>query len=122
MSIKILSAWGEEMNPFADPETANNGGGYLQPSGGVVAEVNGLTVKVELSDTSCGDFGRRVHYVIECPERGETWYYADDTMSNDELLEEDNEDALRGMQDVLGVGYELIRAAYKAVHKAVYSR
>lgn len=46
-----------ETNEFADPEKANNGGGYSQPS--IELEfIDG--VKCFIDDTSCGDFGTRM--------------------------------------------------------------
>lgn len=53
----ILSARWEETNEFADPEKANNGGGYSQPSIEIVFSDG---VKCFINDTSCGDFGTRV--------------------------------------------------------------
>lgn len=44
-----------ETNPFANPEKANNGGGYSQPL--ITGTING--VPFELHDTGCGDFGGR---------------------------------------------------------------
>lgn len=34
MNAHMISFWGCETNPYANPDTANNGGGYSQPSGG----------------------------------------------------------------------------------------
>lgn len=42
MDARMISFWGCETNPCANPDTANNGGGYSQPSGGIfVALENG---------------------------------------------------------------------------------
>lgn len=42
MDARMISFWGYETNPCANPDTANNGGGYSQPSGGIlVALENG---------------------------------------------------------------------------------
>ncbi len=57
--FNIVSAWGAQTNPHYDPDTANNGGGYWQFSGGIVVDLNGQLVTVEVDDTSCGDFGSR---------------------------------------------------------------
>lgn len=45
-----------ETNPFASRELAGNGGGYSQPLT-VLRFADG--VRVEVEDTSCGDFGSR---------------------------------------------------------------
>ena len=60
--FNIVSAWGAQTNPHYDPDTANNGGGYWQFSGGIVVDLNGQLVTVEVDDTSCGDFGSRVYF------------------------------------------------------------
>lgn len=49
-------------NPFYSPDTANNGGGYDQPYIEVWLEGNRRFV---IDDTSCGDFGSRVHARLE---------------------------------------------------------
>ena len=36
MDARMISFWGCETNPCANPDTANNGGGYSQPSGGIL--------------------------------------------------------------------------------------
>lgn len=58
MDARMISFWGCETNPCANPDTANNGGGYSQPSGGIlVALENGEYLTVTVDDMSCGDFG-----------------------------------------------------------------
>ena len=44
-----------ETNGFADPATANNGGGYSQPK----IVVRWENWHIEITDLSCGDFGSR---------------------------------------------------------------
>lgn len=44
-----------ETNGFADPATANNGGGYSQPK----IVVRWENWRIEITDLSCGDFGSR---------------------------------------------------------------
>lgn len=56
-----------------DAETARNGGGYSQPEGGCVLEINGDLLSVEVSDTSCGDFGSRVSVEIDAPSAQMRW-------------------------------------------------
>lgn len=51
---------GEESNPFANPETAGDGGGYFQPSGtGYVVTPTGHVLEWSFCDYSIGDFGTR---------------------------------------------------------------
>ena len=57
--IKLQCCWGRNLNPFYDPDTCNNGGGYWQPQGGAFLYIGRHPVVVEISDTSCGDFGTR---------------------------------------------------------------
>lgn len=59
--LKITKLTVTETNPFYDPETCHNGGGYSQPS--TYAELSdGTTVDIE--DSSCGDFGGRIYAVL----------------------------------------------------------
>ena len=54
MDARMISFWGCETNPCANPDTANNGGGYSQPSGGIlVALENGEYLTVTVDDMSC---------------------------------------------------------------------
>ena len=53
-------------NPFYNPETASNGGGYNQPYIEVWLEGDRRFV---IDDTSCGDFGSRVHARLENADR-----------------------------------------------------
>lgn len=51
---------GEESNPFANAETAGDGGGYFQPSGtGYVVTPAGCVLEWSFCDYSIGDFGTR---------------------------------------------------------------
>lgn len=50
-----------ELNPFASAETAYNGGGYFQPYTALEAEDG---TRIEVYDTSCGDFGSRIEVVF----------------------------------------------------------
>ena len=76
----IVSAWGAQTNPHYDPDTANNGGGYWQFSGGIVVDLNGQLVTVEVDDTSCGDFGSRVYFSVTAD--GFCWQFFDGTMDD----------------------------------------
>lgn len=66
MNAHMISFWGCETNPYANPDTANNGGGYSQPSGSIlVALENGEYLTVTVDDMSCGDFGSRIGWTID---------------------------------------------------------
>lgn len=102
MSIRIVSAWGWATNPAYDPDTANNGGGYWQFAGGIVAEINGQLVDVEIDDTSCGDFGSRVY--VDIIVDGYHWRYADGTMDDASIDAPDEvEGILASASCVIGV-------------------
>lgn len=59
---------GEETNPFACAEKCNDGGGYFQPAGGAVVELeDGTACIVEYEDSSCGDFGSRKSVSFSAP-------------------------------------------------------
>ena len=74
MEIILTEVQGRPTNKFYDPDKANNGGGYWQYDGSAVAKIGDKTVRVEVCDDSCGDFGTRyaaiVTYGIKC------WYLA----------------------------------------------
>lgn len=63
-NIKLGAVWGTPIGAY-NPDTANNGGGYWQFDGGAMFSAeNGQVVIVEVTDTSCGDFGTRLWYDI----------------------------------------------------------
>lgn len=101
-SLYIVSAWGWATNPAYNPDTANNGGGYWQFDGGIVAEINGQLVAVEVCDTSCGDFGSRVYVNIIAD--GYHWRYADGTMTDASIdTPEEVADIIGSASGILGV-------------------
>ena len=114
--FNIVSAWGERTNPHYDPDTANNGGGYWQFSGGVVVDLNGQFVTVEVNDTSCGDFGSR--YYVDVIADGYHWRFSDGTMDDASIDTPEEIDAvLASISGVLGVDAEaLISAALNAAN------
>lgn len=76
---KLISVWGWEANPFADPRKAHDGGGYSQPCGGAVyAFGGGRLLSIEVEDTSCGDFGTRYYATIDSGHQ--RWQFAWGTM------------------------------------------
>ena len=115
-NINIVAAWGWETNPYADAETARNGGGYSQPEGGCVLEINGDLLSVEVSDTSCGDFGSRVSVEIDAPAAQMRWNVCVGTMDDASIDSPEEIDAIA--DSVWGVaGLELgdlIRAGLDA--------
>lgn len=74
--MKILTFWGCESNPFANPDRASNGGGYSQPEGGALVELpNGSMAVVDYFDHDCGDFGRDAHVSVELLD-GRSWGFS----------------------------------------------
>lgn len=114
--FNIVSAWGAQTNPHYDPDTANNGGGYWQFSGGIVVDLNGQLVTVDVDDTSCGDFGSRVYFSVTGCRR--CWRFSDGTMDDASIdTPEDVLGVLRSISGVLGVDAEaLISAALNAAN------
>ena len=115
--FNIVSAWGAQTNPHYNPDTANNGGGYWQFSGGVVVDLNGQLITVEVDDTSCGDFGSR--YYVDVIADGYHWRFSDGTMDDDASVDtsEDVLGVLRSISGVLGVDADaLIAAALNAAN------
>ena len=112
--FNIVSAWGLPTNPEYDPDTANNGGGYWQFAGGILADISGHLVTVEVDDTSCGDFGARVY--IDVLADGYHWRYADGSMDDASIdAPEEIDDVLASISGVLGVDASgLIAAALSA--------
>lgn len=112
--FNIVSAWGLPTNPAYDPDTANNGGGYWQFAGGILADVNGHLVTVEVDNTSCGDFGSR--YYVDVLADGYHWRYADGSMDDASIdAPEEIDDVLASISGVLGVDASgLIAAALSA--------
>ena len=112
--FKILSAWGRATNPAYNPDTANNGGGYWQFAGGLMAEINGQLVAFEVDDASCGDFGAR--YYVDIIADGYHWRYADGTMGDASIdAPEEVADILDSASGVLGVdALELVCEAREA--------
>ena len=112
----IVSAWGAQTNLHYDPDTANNGGGYWQFSGGIVVDLNGQLVTVDVDDTSCGDFGSRVYFSVTADDF--CWRFSDGTMDDASIdTPEDVLGVLRSISGVLGVDAEaLISAALNAAN------
>jgi hypothetical protein len=114
--FNIVSAWGAQTNLHYNPDTANNGGGYWQYAGGIVADIGGQLVTVEVDDMSCGDFGSRVYFSVTAD--GFCWNFSDGTMDGASVdTSEDVLGVLRSISGVLGVDAEaLISAALDAAN------
>lgn len=80
-TFSLLSCWGNNTNTFYDPERSYNGGGYWQPSGGVLFDVGGRLVSVSYDKYDCGDFGCRRSYAVECD--GFRWAWSESNMDGD---------------------------------------
>ncbi len=52
------------VNRGYNPDTANNGGGYFQPSGTVTVQTERGIATIDVDDTSCGDFGSRIAILV----------------------------------------------------------
>lgn len=100
--FNIVSVWGMPTNPKYNPDTANNGGGYWQFSGGIVVDLNGQLVTVDVDDTSCGEFGSRYYAGIFADGFG--WQLVDGSM-DDSSIDADGEieDILDSASIILGV-------------------
>ena len=55
----------EELNSFYNPVRSNNGGGYHQPLHEYDIRFKGKKFTLIKEDTSCGDFGKRLHIEIK---------------------------------------------------------
>ena len=61
-SLNLILVHAEQGNPYYDPDTANNGGGYDQPQ--LVYEDTANGIEVVVDDSSCGDFGERYDVTV----------------------------------------------------------
>lgn len=103
MDAYIVSFWGCETNPYANRDTANNGGGYSQPSGGIlVALENGEFLTVTVDDMSCGDFGSRVFWDVTSTD-GRNWGGCYGSMDDAAIDWEWSENSLDSISGVYGI-------------------
>lgn len=121
--VEMRAIWGTETNPFANPETAGDGGGYYQPTGGVSFYVPDVGyVIVELSDMSCGDFGTREFWQVTVPKLELSWGWCEGSMddaciSTDETIE----NIYNSVWRVLGLNLdEVMPEVRRAVDTAAY--
>ena len=121
MSANMIVFWGCEGNPNANPETANNGGGYLQPCGGIlVALENGEYLTINVEDMSCGDFGSRIGWTMESTD-GRSWYGCFGTMADAMVDNGWSEDSLDSISGVYGVNSRaMLRDALDAANIAAF--
>lgn len=121
MDARMVSFWGCESNPVADSNTANNGGGYFQPSGGMlVALENGDYLTVSVDDLSCGEFGSRIFWSVVSTD-GRCWGGCYGTMDDAAIDWVSSEDLLDSISGVYGISARAMLAdAIKAVCIAAY--
>lgn len=114
---RMISVWGEETNPFANPDLCNNGGGYFQPAGGAVWATSVGDVVVDWFDDSCGDFGDRWSATITIAATGHEWRFSLDCIGGDVDADERwNVAAANGVYDATGLDAdELIHVTSLAV-------
>lgn len=119
MDAWLISFWGEETNSFANSATANNGGGYSQPSGGMLVELeNGEHITVTVDDMSCGEFGSRIFWSMECSD-GREFGGCFGTMSDACIDEEWTDDSLASVSGIYGLNaWAMLADALDAVHFA----
>ena len=127
MTYTIKAATCRQTNPFYDPSTASNGGGYFQPEGeAVLVLADGRELKIEYSDASCGDFGDRIWYGVS--DGSQSWEWTEDTMSmSDEDMEQqaaDTDAVWAAMTAALGLTegemVEIIKGARRAICDAAW--
>lgn len=121
-NIKILSAWGWETNPHANPETSDNGGGYSQLFGGcLLAKYKGI-VCVEIHDQSCGSFGTRISVDIDAPDAGMRWYANVGDMDDASIdTQEQLDDIVASIWGVVGLDlFDLIDLGLSAAKVCAY--
>ena len=112
--MKIISAWGNPTNPTYDPDNANNGG-YWQYAGGILADVDGQLVTVEVDDLSCGDFGIRIYVCVFAD--GFSWYVCNGTMDDASIYPPEKIDAIyASISGILGIDSSALIS--EAIHAA----
>lgn len=121
--MEVVSFWGCETNPYANPETAGDGGGYFQPSGGCLLQLsNGEEIIIEYDDNSCGDFGTREQWDVHAIQHGMRWWWNQGTM-DDAPIDPDwyIDQVYRSMWGVLGINPDvLLHLVRNAVNLAAY--
>lgn len=113
--IEAYCAW--ESNPFANPRTANNGGGYSQPEGwAVVSLADGRTITIAYSDMSAGDFGTRKWATVNNETEGYTVRFSWGSMENREIDRQEMDE----LSNRLGIdAWALIQEVEQMVCEAV---
>ena len=121
--VETRAFWGEETNPYADSETAGDGGGYYQPAGGVSLHLpTGEDVIVEYEDRSCGDFGTREFWKVTAPGLGFCWRWNEGTMEDASIDSDEEIEAVKtSIWGVLGLAPdEVTSEVRRAVYAAAY--
>ena len=119
MDARMVSFWGCASNPYANPEMANNGGGYSQPSGGMLVAIeNGDYLTVTVDDMSCGDFGSRIGWDITSTD-GRSWGGCYGNMNDAQIDNVWTEESLDSVSGVYGIDARaMLLDAIHAVHIA----
>lgn len=131
MDIKLDAVWGTPSGAY-NPYTANNGGGYWQFNGGArFSAGNGQFVIIEVTDTSCGDFGTRLWYDITVQDatKALTWYVNMGTMDDASIDSQEIIDAVFAAiakelgvlpDDIDNMLCDAYRGAYEAAWREYY--
>ena len=117
-TITVISFWGDA--PEYDVAYSSNGGSYYQPSGGALLRIGTQDVVVEIDDTSCGDFGKRICASIECDTH--KWVFTFGTMDDASInSEEELEEIWLSAGAILGIGnlWDVISIVRDAIDIAV---
>ena len=120
-SLNIVSVAAENVNASYNERTCVDGGGYWQPCGTVLMELeDGALVSVECDNTSCGDFGYRKYYEITADGFKWRWHESNMDDAADTSLEEINEilDSIESILNVDAVG--LLDVAIDAIHTVAH--
>ena len=118
---KVESVWGHPTNPFYNPRKARNGGGYWQYSGGALFLERERALVLEVSDTSCGEYGtrREVRATVGGRTFGLYWGSMDDFWHTNPTCQE-----LRPLCAAarinISTARDLIRTAFHAANMAAW--
>lgn len=116
--FNIVSVCGMPTNPKYNPDTANNGGGYWQFAGGILADISGHLVTVDIVNTSCGDFGSR--YYVDVLADGYHWRFAGGTMADASIDAPEEIDAVLGV-NAADLMFAALDAAYICAQEVSYA-
>lgn len=108
-----------EVNSGYNPETANNGGGYFQPSGTATINTAAGEIEVYVDDTSCGEFGSRIQVIVYTGDDPVMLYLGSMESYPDDIIAE----RMRAIGEATGENAEeLVDMAIEAVREAAYQQ